>query len=90
MITEMADIMVIFILYVGRTEFGTNLVHDTLVRVKQLYHKFCLEQSNRVFLQFQNSVMDDSGDDSFRSTKAKKPQRGLLITKNPGSPMYER
>lgn len=33
MITEMADIMVIFILYVGRTEFGTNLVHDTLVRV---------------------------------------------------------
>lgn len=33
MITEMADIMVIFILYVGRTELGTNLVHDTLVRV---------------------------------------------------------
>lgn len=29
----MVDIMVIFILYVGRIEFGINLVYDMLVRV---------------------------------------------------------
>lgn len=40
MIIEMVDIMVIFILYVGRIEFGINLVYDMLVRVNSYIMNF--------------------------------------------------
>lgn len=40
MIIEMVDIMVIFILYVGRIEFGINLVYDMLVRVNSYIINF--------------------------------------------------
>lgn len=36
----MVDIMVIFILYVGRIEFGINLVYDMLVRVNSYIMNF--------------------------------------------------
>lgn len=36
----MVDIMVIFILYVGRIEFGINLVYDMLVRVNNYIINF--------------------------------------------------
>lgn len=36
----MVDIMVIFILYVGRIEFGINLVYDMLVRVNSYIINF--------------------------------------------------